>query len=436
MFVKVNRFFRVGKGRKFIAVSFCVSAISVCPALAGVATTLTTLFNFNGTNGDLAESGLIMDNGGNLYGTTFYGGAAAGSAGYGTVFELSGPTHQNFTTLVNFNSSTGAQPSGELTLDPDGNLYGVTGGPAGGGSVFQLSGPTHQTLSTLVRFNGTNSAAPVAAVIEDASGNLYGTTQLGGASGDGTVFELAGPSHTTLSTLVTFTSGYNSGSGNGGIPTAGLTADPAGNLYGATRQGGTHGDGEIFELSGASHQNFRVLASLTSANQAPFGAVAFDAQGNLYCSSNEGGTDGTVFELSGPNFQNLTTLLNFNGSNGSGPEGGLLVDAAGNLFGTTYGGGLYGDGTVYELGGVGHQTLTTLLNFNGADGMTPVQGLTADSAGDLFGTATYGGTYSDGVAFELSGTGFVVPEPSSLAMLAFGCITLLRRRTIGRGKVQ
>ncbi len=160
---------------------------------------LTTLASFNGNNGQWPSAGLLADAAGNLYGTTVDGGAN----GDGTVFEIAAGTDA-LTTLINFNGSDGAAAAGELIADPAGDLYGATawGGAYGDGTVFEIAAGTH-ALSTLASFNGGNGASPVGSLLADAAGNLYGTTSLGGANGDGTVFKIAAGTD-ALTTLVSF----------------------------------------------------------------------------------------------------------------------------------------------------------------------------------------------------------------------------------------
>jgi uncharacterized repeat protein (TIGR03803 family) len=338
---------------------------------------LTTLVNFTSANngGYDPVAGLIADSSGNLYGTT----AGGGSGGYGTVFELSGPNHATLTTLANFNGANGKSPQAGLLADSSGNLYGTTreGGSGLYGTVFELSGPNHTTLTTLANFNLANGGSPQAGLLADSSGNLYGTTSLGGSSGAGTVFELSGPNHTTLTTLVNFNGA------NGADPVAGLIADKSGNLYGTTHSGGS-------------------------------------------------GANGTVFELSGPNHTTLTTLVNFNGANGQVPAAGLIADSSGNLYGTTLAGGSGLYGTVFELSGPNHTTLTTLANFDRANGQYPQAGLVADSRGNLYGTTSGGPRSTTGTVFELS-PATPTPEPSTLALAGAGAVIAAAWRVL-RGR--
>lgn len=301
--------------------------------------TITPIISFNGSNGAYPFSGLIEDPSGNIFGTTQAGGSTKSSAG--TVFELSGPNHQTLTTLYNFNSSNGALPLSNLVLTPSGNIIGatMTGGSTNKGTIYQLSGPGFQNYSTLVNFNGSNGFQPNY-LLMDPSGIIYGLTTDGGSNNLGTVFALSGSDHSTLSTL------FNFSSLSGNYPTS-LIEDSNGNLFGVTITGGSKGAGTIFELSGQNHQNFTVLYNFPASNlENPACNLVIDASGNLYSElSNLSG--GSIFELSGPNYQTFTTLINFNGSNGGSPN--QLVEIGGVLYGVTSSGGANQSGTVFQL---------------------------------------------------------------------------------------
>jgi uncharacterized repeat protein (TIGR03803 family) len=383
--------------------------------LAGI--TLTTLATFNGSNGKSLYAGLISDGKGNLYGTTEYGGANND----GTVFEVPAGGGTPI-TLATFNGSNGGEPLGGLISDAMGNVYGTTfiGGANNVGTVFEVpaGGGTPITLAT---FNGSNGSGPEFSLISDAAGNLYGATQQGGAYGYGTVFEVPAGGGAPI-TLATF-----NGS-NGYRPLGGLIFDAKGNLYGATEFGGARSNyGTVFEVPAGGGTPI-TLATFGYLNEGPFAGLISDAAGNLYGTTYGGGTnrDGTVFEVpaggGGP-----ITLAAFSGSNGQGPAGGLIADAAGNLYGATVGGGANNDGTVFEVP-AGGGTPIALATFNGGNGASPYDGLIEDAAGNLYGTTEGGGANNDGTVFELSGTGFVVPEPSELAWAACLAAPALRRR--------
>jgi uncharacterized repeat protein (TIGR03803 family) len=233
------------------------------------ADTPTTLVNFDGGNGDRSEAPLLADAGGNLYGTTTYGGASYASQtspGYGTVFEIAKTTGgyaSTPTTLVSFNYSDGFYPDAGLIADANGDLFGTAefGGPSGYGTVFEIAKTADgyaSTPITLVNFNFSDGAYPDAGLIADANGNLFGTTIGGGASGNGTVFEIVkiGTGYaSTPTTLVSFDGT------NGWYRISGLTADADGNLFGTTTLGGTSYDpsdpsnspgyGTVFEITGS-----------------------------------------------------------------------------------------------------------------------------------------------------------------------------------------
>ena len=398
---------------------------------AEAAPVFTTLASFVGPNGIVAVGGLTFDFAGNLYGTTAFGGTGyqfGSSPGQGTVFELSGKDHTVFRTLVDFGGRNGTEPFAALTLDAFGNLYGTTsaGGKAGTGTAFRLSGPGHRHLIRLASFTGDNGANPLGGLAFYApgqyhlfgpyyAGHLFGTTSVGGANGNGTVFELSGSDHAVLTTIVSFTAGVN-----GARPGSTLVADAAGHLFGTTFTGGPGSYGTVFELSGEHHQTLTTLAAFDGNNGAnPVGGLTLDAAGNLYGTTSAGGPGygGTIFELASPGHRKLATLATFgnNDPNGAVPQGTLLIDAAGNLYGTTnggadeFGGGAY-LGAVFKLS-ADHKTMTPLHAFTGQDdGDIPQAGLTVDAAGNLYGTTTSGGAGGDsggGTVFEISGSGFV-----------------------------
>ncbi len=293
----------------------------------------------------------------------------------------------------------------------------------GFGTVFELvKGSAGYTLSTLVSFSSANGAQPSGNLIADAKGDLFGTTFLGDSNNAGTAFELVkGSTGYTLSTLVTF-----DGSAGGGGPFGSLIADAKGDLFGTTSYGGSGGSGTVFELvKGSTGFTLSTLANFSNGADGGglHGSLIMDAQGDLFGTTSTGGSsgNGTVFELvKGSTGYTLTTLLNFPGnSDGSYPRGSLIMDANGDLFGTTQVGGWSsvgaGDnqGTVFELvkGSTGY-SLTTLVTFNGDNGSFPFGSLTVDAKGDLFGTTSSGGSGGSGTVFEITNSGFAAtPTP-------------------------
>jgi fibronectin-binding autotransporter adhesin len=350
---------------------------------------LTTLATFNGTNGLNPEATLFRDSSGNLFGTTYAGGASSD----GTVFEVQAGSG-TVTTLASFSGTNGANPQSGLVEDSSGNLFGTTlnGGASGYGTVFEWV-KSSGSITVLASFNNTaNGANPAAGVIEDSNGNLFGTTSGGGPSGYGTVFEWV-KSSGTITVLASFNAI------NGLDSQAGLVEDSSGNLFGTTSG---PGDGSVFEVMHGS-STITTLATFNGTNgDNPEAGLVEDSSGNFFGTTFQGGTsgDGNVFELANGS-HTITTLASFNYSNGDEPEAGLVEDSSGNLFGTTFQGGTISDGTVFEVQ-AGSGAITTLATFNGTNGDNPEAGLVEDSSGNLFGTTFQGGTSGDGNVFEYS----------------------------------
>jgi uncharacterized repeat protein (TIGR03803 family) len=364
------------------------------------------LHSFNYNDGDEPIAGVILDASGNLYGTTFYGGAF----GNGTVFRLT-PDAGGWrdTVLYSFNGDGGGGfwANTRLIFDGAGNLYGTTffGGAFGTGTVFELSPAEDGTWSerTLHSFasHGGDGAYPHAGLTLDSSGNLYGTTSSGGA-GYGTVFELTPASGGTWTETVLL----SFSAGGGANPYSSLVLDASGNLYGTTASGGKSsacrdGCGTVFELSAHEHWAEKVIHTFDNTDGAnPYGGLIFDGSGNLYGTTSQGaeGNFGTVFELSpAPGGWRLKTLHNFNsnGTDGYNSSATLIFDTAGNLYGTTLSGGAHGQGTVFELsppaGGNWTEKILSSFGSAGRNGYDPTPGLVLDSDGNLYGTTVSGG---------------------------------------------
>lgn len=402
---------------RFVESGFLVVAAALT-TLPSAAQTETLLHNFASSDGAEPAASLIMDSEGNFYGTT----TAGGSAGNGTVFELS-QSGGNWTeqVLYSFTGSDGAEPAAGLIMDSAGNLYGTTvaGGTGcygyGCGVVFELS-PSNGgewTEQVLYKFTGgSDGRAASASLIMDGTGNLYGTTLYGGAGcnvlGCGVVFELS-PSNSgewTEEVLHGFTGG------DGANPYAGLIMDAGGNLYGTTEAGGSAGLGTVFKLS-QSGGNWieQVLYSFEgNPGATPYGSLIMDGAGNLYgtTAGESSQAQGTVFQLSQSNGNwTMHVLHTFTGEEGDGAEpfAGLIMDSAGNLYGTTNMGGYSGNGTVFKLFQSGGSWLEQILHlFIGSDGAKPYAGLIMDRAGNLYGTTEFGGSSGQGTIFRVGPT--------------------------------
>jgi uncharacterized repeat protein (TIGR03803 family) len=299
------------------------------------------------------------------------------------------------TPLASFNLTNGDNPQAGVTLDANGNLFGTAydGGATSQGTVWELAKGSG-TITALGSFNGTNGAFPLGGVTLDANGNLFGTASDIGAHNVGTVWELAKGSG-TITALASFDTS------NGAVPLAGVTLDANGNLFGTTTGGGTQGTGTVWELAKGSG-TITALASFNLPSQSVYGGVTFDASGNLFGTTGSGGANnqGTVWELV-KGSHSITTLASFNGTNGNLPRAGATLDASGNLFGTTQNGGATNQGTVWELA-KGSGTITALASFDVTNGELPLGGVTFDANGNLYGTAPFGGANAIGTVWELA----------------------------------
>jgi uncharacterized repeat protein (TIGR03803 family) len=348
------------------------------------AQTFHLLYAFNGSDGADAVASLIRDSGGNLYGTTAEGGGA------GTVFRLD--KTRKLTVLHSFTGEAdSSHPMAALLRDSAGNLYGTTYDGIGDGTVFKID--PSGTKTVLHRFSGTDGMYPQGSLVRDESSNLYGTTTAGGAVNWGTVFKL--DTSGALTTLYTFTGGTD-----GSLPMGSVVRDAAGNLYGTCASYST-GPGTVWKLDTTGM--LTVLHTFDGTDgQGPAGGLIADAAGNLYGTTVAGGSSdaGTVFRIAKKN-GSFSLLHDFAGGS-TGPEGGLPFgtlarDSAGNLYGTNvYGGGGCsprgsGCGTVWKLDT--NNQLTVLTNFGkGNQGKTPYGGVVLDKAGNLYGTTSRGGS--------------------------------------------
>jgi uncharacterized repeat protein (TIGR03803 family) len=336
------------------------------PTGSSTAWKLAVLHSFGGIDGSNPHSAVVFDAQGNLIGTTYYGGN-----GYGVVYKLSPNGQGGWTETVLHafvgSSADGIYPQAGVTLDPAGNIYGTTfeGGANTLGTAYRLApdGQGGWTEFILHAFGepGSNDGQYVSAgLIRDAAGNLYGTTAYGGASNMGTVYRLSPPAITQPVWPETIL--WQFGGADGNQPEGGLIFDSAGQLYGSTSGGGAHGNGAVFKLRPPAEPQpswvQTVLFSFDVMNGAePTSSLAFDAAGNLYGETLYGGPSnkGVVFEVKRPLPDHIQwtgmPIRTFSGANGATPDGGLIFDAAGNLYGTTNfgGGGSLPQGTVFML---------------------------------------------------------------------------------------
>ncbi len=386
------------------------------------------------------------NNGGGGGGGT--GGNGGGSGGSGGGSGGGGGNSGQETVVYSFGPSSGTDgehPYGGVMLASDGFLYGTThaGGPQGTGTVFKLS--TSGTESILYSFAanggpGGDARFPVGGVVMDGSGNLWGTATYGGDDnhGNGTVFEISASGTESLHSLVT-------AGGSGGQPCSTLVVDSAGNLYGTTNGGGAHGAGTVFEISGGVTT---ILYSFNAAapTNGPYAGLLSDGAGTFYGTSENTGSGaigGEVFKsrrrasspastrsCRGPTGSmdsacspgmapgtsterprrvaptttqgcrararyskispsGVKTILYSFGqatNDGANPNGSVIFDSAGNLYGATQSGGTYGQGTLFEISSAGVKSTLYSFGASSTDGQNPTGALVWDGAGNLFGT--------------------------------------------------
>ncbi len=428
-------------GIVILSILFCFTLAAVPAAQAQ---TFSVIHSFTGgQDGANPEAALTVDAAGNLYGNTYAGNLASGrdcgtQGGCGIVFKM---TQRNsawvLAPLYTFQGySDGAGPLTPVIFGPDGLLYGAASGGGGNsgcfggwflgcGVIFKMQVPASTCHGVLCPWTETpiyqfidynDGYVPDGNIVFDHSGNLYGTTEAGGNvsrlcnAGCGTVFKLTrSGSNWEKSTIYSF-----AGGADGIFPESGLVMDPAGNLYGTASGGGAHNVGTVYELTpGQSGWTFNVIYTFqnTVDGAYPQGGMVIDSFGNLYGTTNTGGTGGggTVFELSpsagGWTFSVISSLV---GLEGFGPIGSLAIDRNGNLYGATYRNGDFpGCGSVFKLTASRGWDYTNLHSFTcGDDGGFVIGGVALDASGNLYGTTiAYGPTRNQICGIEQSPMG-------------------------------
>ncbi|HXB44360.1 MAG TPA: choice-of-anchor tandem repeat GloVer-containing protein, partial [Puia sp.] len=333
---------------------------------------------------------LIQASDGNLYGMT----NAGGNNGYGGIFTWN-PTSLTYVILYNFDYTHGANPYGSLVQGSDGNIYGTasSGGTNGAGVIFSWN-PTASTYTVLYNFDNTTGASPLSSLIQASDGNLYGMAYDGGANGYGVFFSWS-------PTASTYTDLYNFDNTNGANPYGGLVQASDGNLYGMTTLGGS-GNGVIFSwnLTGSSYTLLENFAS-NKAGDFPSGSLLKATDGNLYGMTNEGGANGygVIFSWN-PSSSIYQVIFNFDNAKGGNPiNNGLIQAKDGSFYGMAASGGSNGYGVIFSWN-PSTSTYTVLYNFDNTHGGYPYGSLIQASDGNLYGTATDGGTSGYGVIFS------------------------------------
>ena len=392
-------------------------------APAAHAQSFSVIHTFAGSDGIKPYAGVSI-HGGNLFGTTAFGGG-----NNGTVWELS---HSGSSWLINpisYLFGTGNQPKARAVFGPDAHLYTIAeiGGAEGNGSVFSLTPPISicRTAQCFWRETDVHSFAGSPSdgqypgsgdLIWDQQGNIYGVTGSGGLTNAGIVYELTPSGNSYTEKILYNFLGLADGAGPNGV-----VIDSKGNLFGTAYSGGLQDCpqqqdcGVVFELTNVPGVGWQetVLYAFTGGNDGanPIGGVILDSLGNLYGTTRAGGMGGagTLFELSpSGNSWTYNVLYSFSGIYGCGSWASLTLDAAGNLYGTTDCAGLDQRGNVFKLTKTQNGwTYTSLYDFTGgADGGYPVGNVTIDSDGTLYSTASGGGS-SQGACAAYGGCGTV-----------------------------
>jgi uncharacterized repeat protein (TIGR03803 family) len=405
------------------------------------AQTFKVLYTFTGGTDGADPGGLTVGRAGELYGVANSGGNPNCYSGCGTIFELLPKSSQwDFTLLHTFQDKPdGAFPFAPMVFGPDGLLYGTTpvGGTSSGitavgelkcaggcGTIFRLKPPPPSCRKScswnekvVYRFPGGNDgSAPGfdAPLVFDPAGNIYGTTQLGGYMvgicngnyGCGVVFELMPSGAGWVEKVL-----YSFNGAGGAWPVAGLILDQSGNLYGTSSW-------TAFQLTPSGLDwNFNLLLQTDDTIGA---GLSFDESGNLYGATEDGGPSegGTAFKIMPSNGWETQMIYGFAPGQGGqpyfpGPGATMIIDNAGNLYGTTTSDGAYGQGSVFKLSPTGDGSwsynYTDLHDFTGgSDGGNPSASMVPDNDGNLYGTAEFGGAGSEcqnrgcGVIFEIT----------------------------------
>ncbi len=367
--------------------------------------TYSVLYSFGGGADGLGPNGpLLVDSAGNLYGTTGAGGGGPCLYGCGTFFKLD-PTGTK-TILYGFDGTNGGGPEGGLIRDRYGNFYGVTFsyGLYGYGVVFKIDSSGNETV--LYNFKGApDGQYAVSTLALDSAGNLYGTTVYGGTFGYGAVFKIDPSGNETI--LHSF-----AGGSDGEYPYAGVVLGPGGNLFGATTLGGTgncylKGCGTVFKIDSSGTESILHDFSWGIEGAFPYGNLILDSAGNLYGTTlNRGGSGceigcGAVFKLDPTGKETVLHAFANVPTDGQNPYSGLIADSSGNLYGTTETGGTAFEGTVFELSPNGEETILHSFGVQ-PDASIPMSDLVRDTFGNLYGAGSFGGESLHGAIFKIT----------------------------------
>jgi uncharacterized repeat protein (TIGR03803 family) len=396
----------VRKTRTAISLAFVATFLTILATGVPVqAQTFTDkiIYSFSGgaDGNEPLFSGVVQDEAGNFYGTTYSGGAFK----YGTVFKVDAAGNE--TVLHSFGEKhDGRSPIAGLVIDPVGHLFGTTsaGGIRSGkceqgcGIVFEIE-PNGDEKILHGFAAGSDGAGPFGGLIRDQAGNLYGTTELGGAFGCGTIFKVDASGAYTI--LYSF-----AGQPDAQNPEAGLIRDDAGNFYGTTADGGVYNYGSVYKLDASGHETVlhSFAGGLESDGQTPVAALFRAPNGDLYGTTYLGGTIGigTVFKLDPDGNETILHTFGNAKNDGAYAESPLVSDSQGNLYSTTIQGGTFGlpGGIVFEISAQGEYSI--VYDFGAqSDGSSPDGPLLPGPNGSFFGTTSSGGAAGPGTVYEL-----------------------------------
>ncbi len=390
-------------------------ALALFATPAAHAQTYSVIHTFSGDpgTGSNPSAGVTIRNG-ILYGTTNF---SMFQSGPGAVYQIQHLGENWITTTISQLSAGGYTTGSRVLFGPDGHPYGTTvqGGSNNFGMVFDLvvratickTANCFWTENVLYQFQGIPDGywPGYGDLVWDKDGNIYGTTIDGGQHGYGSVYELTRSGNSYTESVV-----YSFTGSDGAYPYNGVIFNSTGHLFGTTVAGGSSNLGAVYELTyspGVGWVN-TVLYSFQNGSDGsdPFGGLLVDASGNLYGTTDEGGSGGggIVYELSpSGNGWTFTVLSSFAGNSACGPQAPLTMDAAGNLYGTTMCDGTQHLGTVFKLTNTGNSwTYTSLHDFaGGTDGKYPRSNVTFDANGNLYGTTEEGGFKDNGVVWMI-----------------------------------
>lgn len=397
---------------------FNVLAVAVLAAAPAQAASVAVIYSFaGGQDGEYTDTDVVMDGAGNLYGTSVQGGAHAS----GTVWRLS-PNGNSWTHTVLYSftgGSDGGEPYKGVTLDAQGNLYGtaVTGGgggcEGGCGVAYKLTNNGGTWTQTVIHqfTGGEDGAGPGARLTVGDDGDLYGMAPTGGVFGAGTIYKIH-PAHGDwkFSVIHAFTGG-NDGCGG----SAGAMVLRGGSLFGTVTSCGLDGQGLVYQLTPKTKAKwkFDILYSFKDEPDGgfPYGGLLFDAQGNIFGTTYYAGQNdaGAVYELSpkdkGAWKERLLYSFQDNGIDGNSSIGNLVADSAGNLYGTTSAGGIAGLGTIFALKPGAHKSWneSVVHSFTGVpDGALAYNGMVGDGTGVFYGATTHGGAEDEGAIYKFT----------------------------------